>query len=235
MYVNHLGRGCVILVADDNTDGHEWRSRLPRLLSDVPNLSEFSRRSGVNRRMLDRYKDGMEPSLTAAVRIMKALELPLDMLVHDTSVQDRLADAAVDDESIRVPLLDVVASAGHGIANHSEEVIRWLPFPRAVLRKQGVRPENVHFMTSRGDSMMPTIADGAIVLVDTAHARVRDDGIYALVMFDDAMIKRLQRGFDGSLTLISDNSDKYPPQTLTPIEAENLRVAGKVFWSGSGV
>lgn len=184
--------------------------------------------------MLDRYRAGTEPSLDAAARIARALNLPLDALVYDTDVSFSRTDALDSTEAIAIPLLNVVGSAGHGIENgHVEELAR-LSFDAAQLRSLGVRPEAAHFIIARGDSMEPTIQDGATVLIDTFRTRVRDDGIYAIVLDGDVRLKRVQKKATGAIELISDNP-RYMSETLSGDEVDRLMVAGKVFWSGGGV
>lgn len=212
------------------------RTRLSDLLSRVPNMAEFSRVSGVHRRMLDRYKAGAEPSLDNAARIAAALNVPLDALIHDIDVDipRPKIDADVAADAVLIPVIDVVASAGPGIENGEASEIDRLPFSRELLRQLGVRVESAQFIQHKGDSMAPTLADGGICLVDTSKSRPRGDGIYALVVGNELLIKRLAIGAKG-LTLISDNAEKYPPETLTGDELGRVKVMGKVFWTGGQV
>lgn len=82
--------------------------------------------------------------------------------------------------------------------------------------------------------MEPSIRDGAIVLVDASKRKSREDGIYAVVIGDDVKIKRLQFGVS-NLTLISDNSEKYPREIIGAADSELVKIVGKVFWTGSGL
>lgn len=208
-------------------------SRIPQLLAAVENLSEFSRISGVSRRMLDRYKRGMAPSLPAAVKIARTLNLPLDALVSDASVSIGYSlDSPFGEDVVRIPVLSVFASAGPGRANADELVVDELPFSRTLLRKLGVPIEHAHFIKSRGDSMLPTIPDDAFCLVDTAQTRLRDDQIFAFAQSEDVRVKRVRIGFDGSVTLASDSQQKelYPDERLAGVDVERLNVAGRVFW-----
>jgi len=219
---------------EDDTDDAVTRARLAELLGGVSNLAEFSRISGVSRRMLDRYKLGTEPSLSAAARIAKALNVQLDALVGDQNVSNRVTlDELVPLEGVMVPLLSVVASAGNGYGNHDVEIVDRLPFSRALLRDLGVKVENASFIRVSGDSMAPTINDGDVLLVDARYKSVRDDGIYVLVVSGDVRLKRVQRGIN-SITLISDN-EKYAPEVLSAADADQLQVAGKVRWKGSEI
>jgi SOS-response transcriptional repressor LexA len=211
----------------NNDDGRE-HVQLKKLLAEVPNMSELARISGINRRSLDRYRDGMEPSLTAAAKIARALNRPIDDLVYGGSTY--LLGAQAPDDVAMIPFLSIQGSAGPGLVNNGIEVIDSIPFSRKLLRRHGVAPENTHAITARGDSMLPTISDGQILLIDTSVRRVRQDAIYALSIDDDIRIKRIQRGMGGTLTLKSDNAN-YEPELLSPADAEKLRVEGRVFWT----
>lgn len=115
--------------------------------------------------------------------------------------------------------------------NHDEHIVSHLPFSPALLRELGVRYENCHFIRARGDSMVPTIRDGSIVLVDIARRKDRQDGIYALMFGDDVRIKRLAFGALGKLTLMSDNP-AYPDEVLSGAELDQLKIVGKAVWAG---
>lgn len=130
-----------------------------------------------------------------------------------------------------VPLLDVVASAGPGFENIRPYAIDALPFPKSWLQRLGVPERYARFIDCRGDSMEPTILDGAIVLVDTRFQQTRGDGIYVLLDGPNVRIKRIAVGWEGALQLLSDN-ERYEPEQLAPPDAEALRVAGKVVWAG---
>jgi len=133
-----------------------------------------------------------------------------------------------------IPLLDVVAAAGPGVENPLPFEIARLPFPRTWLDRLGVPDSAARFIDSRGDSMEPTIPDGAVCLVDTRVEHARKDGIYVLVDGPNVRIKRIAIGWQNSIVLISDN-ERYASETLSPPDAEALRVAGKVVWAGGEI
>ena len=62
-----------------------------------------------------------------------------------------------------------------------------------------------------GDSMMPTILDQDLVIIDTAQTTPRQqDRIWALSYGGLGMIKRLRQLPDGTLQINSDNKDVTP-------------------------
>ena len=82
--------------------------------------------------------------------------------------------------------------------------------------------------------MEPQIGNGDLLLVDTTDQTIRNFGIYVIEVRAERLVKRVQRMFDGTLILISDNSH-YQPETISPDKAAELRVVGRVIWRGSSL
>lgn len=133
-----------------------------------------------------------------------------------------------------VPQHDIEVSAGHGRTEQRESEIGKLAFRRDWLRQKGLLAKDLVVVRITGDSMSPTIRDGALVLVDTRVEHVKEDGIYVLVVDDRIMAKRMQRDFKGGVFIRSDNP-AYREQHLTAEEASGLYVIGRVIWAGGEV
>ena len=69
------------------------------------------------------------------------------------------------------------------------------------------------------------------MLVDTTDKTFRNFGVYVIEMRDERLVKRVQRKFDGSLILISDNP-VYQPEFIEAELAKQVRVIGRVVWRG---
>jgi phage repressor protein C with HTH and peptisase S24 domain len=201
-------------------------------------------RMGIPGSTLDRYLRGEnEPQASKLAKIAEVSGLSVDWLVNGGPISS-ISEAsgpvvaengdADDPDLVMIPRMSAVAMAGNGWHNHEVEVIERLPFSRELLRRLGVRREFAHFIQHTGDSMYPTLQDGGVSLVDTSRQRARDGKIFALMIGDDLVIKRLQVTPRG-LTLISDNGDRYPPVELSGDELERVRIMGQVFWSGGVV
>jgi transcriptional regulator with XRE-family HTH domain len=97
-------------------------------------------------------------------------------------------------------------------------------FMRQTLGRQGPG-----FMTVQvaGDSMEPTLADGDVIIVDTAQNRIDVSGIYVVELQGNLLVKRVQLRIDGSLVLKSDNP-AYEPETIQAGAAHTLRVLGRM-------
>ena len=145
------------------------------------------------------------------------------------------AGARGDDSAegmIKVPRLDVGASAGHGAINDGEVAVSHIAFDPKWLRqlcKGGTN--NLSFIRVQGDSMSPTLADGDDILVDGADGADRlRDGLYVLRRDDTLMVKRLAiNPFAARATITSDNP-AYPE--WKDIDLSTLAIIGRVVWAG---
>lgn len=215
-----------------------FKERFIVLLSRFSTMRAAAEIAGVSAEQLAKWREGKAKApLRPIANLCEASSTSLDWLVFGrtapaaAAVQTR-QDAAEERAGVTmIPLLDVIASAGSGVENARPYEISRLPFPTSWLRRLGVPEKYARFLDSRGDSMEPTIAEGAIVLADTRFQQANVNGIYVLVDGNNVRIKRIAVGFQNSIVLISDN-ERYASETLAPPDAEALRVVGKVVWAG---
>lgn len=104
-------------------------------------------------------------------------------------------------------------------------------FPRLLLRRLGVPVGELEFLRTEGDAMSPTIADGALVLIDRSRRQIDADAIYVVSLDDGPLIRRVRRNVDGAISLILDNRMRYDPERLDRVDAGRLRVHGRVCWT----
>jgi phage repressor protein C with HTH and peptisase S24 domain len=222
------------VLADDEREG--LTARLQQAVRDAGGTRAVALLSGVPERSLTRYLAGAsEPSALTLAKVARAINVGLDWLVTGSGpARSDDAEGAADGDTVLLPLMNVMAEAGNGIENHDVAVLDHLPFSRQMLRGLGVSIEHAHVIQHTGDSMAPTLADGGICVIDTSKTRPRGGGIFALIVGNELLIKRLALSPRG-LTVISDNADKYPAETLTDDELGRVRVIGKVFWTGGEV
>jgi len=136
------------------------------------------------------------------------------------------------DGFILVPRYDVAASMGNGAVIHSEQVVDHLAFRAEWVRTElGTSPRNLILISAIGDSMEPSLRAGDLLLIDRSVESVKQDSIYAIAHDGELRIKRIQRLFDGSLVIKSDNPN-YRTEELSPAQAEQMRIVGRVVWSG---
>lgn len=139
---------------------------------------------------------------------------------------------AETDEDILIDVVDVRLSAGAGsIVPEFVPTKRKLAFSQTWLRKRRLKASDLRVMSVHGDSMLPTLADGDTVLVNTADKQIVDGRIYAFALPGGAKIKRLRRSSDGGMIVMSDNPDKrmYPDEVIPPELAERTVFIGRAI------
>jgi phage repressor protein C with HTH and peptisase S24 domain len=139
------------------------------------------------------------------------------------------------DPLVKVPRLDVGASAGFGADAGAEARVGQIAFDPQWLRQLcPAGPDRLSFIRVRGDSMLPTLADGDEILVchPAGGERLRD-GIHVLRQDEAVMVKRLAiNPATGRVTISSDNP-AYP--SWPDCELASLDVIGRVVWAGRKV
>lgn len=140
--------------------------------------------------------------------------------------EDTSGDLFVD-----VPEYDVAVSAGGGALIADEAVRRMWRLPRAFMESIGLDPARLAFCEVVGDSMMPTLWPGDLILLDLRARNPAVPAIYALWDSDATVVKRVERVVGAKaprLRLISDNA------AFTPYEvpAADVNVIGRVAWFG---
>lgn len=142
---------------------------------------------------------------------------------------------SVDSKYVELDFYEVEVSAGGGALVQREEQSDGIAFSRSFIDKEiGVNASNIFLMPVRGDSMIPTLKNQALIMVN----RIEDfagDGIYVFRFDGQLMVKRLQFTKTG-LSVVSDNTT-YEPWELTRNEmaAVDFEIIGEVVWSGQRV
>lgn len=132
-----------------------------------------------------------------------------------------------------VPVYDVQASAGFGSLVDYEEQTHSLAFPPDYLKRLTAgSAKDLVIISTKGDSMEPTLLDDDIVLVDMSKTHMGYEGMFVLRHNDTLLVKRAgMAAQDGFVNLISDNK-AYPPILA---QLKDLTVVGKVLWYGRKV
>lgn len=133
---------------------------------------------------------------------------------------------------ITLDVYEQQVSAGTGELVVSEEKSNDIVFSEAFISNElGVNPANIFLMPVKGDSMYPTLRNGALVMVNKVE-QFTGDSIYVFRYDGQLMVKRLQFSKDG-LTVVSDN-DTYKEWNLTKseISSNDFEIIGEVVWSG---
>jgi SOS-response transcriptional repressor LexA len=102
-----------------------------------------------------------------------------------------LARAA--DDYVLIPQYQVRASAGPGSLPDTEAPTARIAFQAGFVRDLAQSPpEALAILSGEGDSMLPTLAHGDQILIDTQDQSAARDGIYVLRVDDALLVKRLE-------------------------------------------
>ena len=106
-------------------------------------------------------------------------------------------DAAAD--SVRhVTVVELASAAGHGAVVDSEQVTGRVAFRRSWLTRHGITAAQCSVIRVVGESMEPTLPDGASILVDRNRRRRRVDHIFVVRTEDGLIVKRLGKTTAGA-------------------------------------
>lgn len=144
---------------------------------------------------------------------------------------------------------NVEAAAGGGAYITNEETTGRMAFRREWIDREGLKAQALRVIRARGDSMEPTIQDGAPILVEafayeddhgnvrylyssnTPREVVKRDGVYVVRLDDKLLVKRLQLDMLGGLYVMSDNQ-AYKTLHIPAKHLEEIAVIGRVVWTG---
>lgn len=153
----------------------------------------------------------------------------------------RLAEQSLpqptEEEFAFVPQLDLAAACGEGRFQDHVVVKGGLAFKRSSLRDFGVPEDAARIIYAAGGSMLPTIQDGRVVLINTADKTPLDGKVYLICMPDGGLVlKRLIRDYHPAVggqawIMRSDNPDKiaHPDKVLPP--DDRTMIAGRAVWN----
>lgn len=206
-----------------------FRDRLKSVMGTTA-ARGFARNSGLSEGAIRSYLSGdTYPTLDRLEQIALAAGVSAVWLAF--GIEERPKLVVEDDKYVYVPLYDARCSAGSGAWNEGAKVWTQLAFTRYSLQRKGLTPENLSAIQVSGDSMEPLLDDGDTVLIDHQRNSLEGEGIYVIHLDDHLYAKRLQRQFDGSLSIISQNKD-YQTMTVPKERLDELQIIGRVVWAG---
>lgn len=137
----------------------------------------------------------------------------------------------IGENTIRIEILDVEASAGNGaFLTRSEQGLLAQEFDLDFFRRQFERTDakNLKIIAVKGDSMAPTLESGDLLYVDVSENYFSADGLYVFTFDDHTFIKRLQkRGRE--MWAISDNKEEYKEWEIK--QNDPVYIHGRVVFS----
>jgi len=169
--------------------------------------------------------------------------LGLEFYIGPRRVEEREEAPFPETDFVLVPLYEAVLAAGAGSHNGDNEPVSELAFHRKWLRALGVQFDKICVARAIGDSMMPMIHPGDMLLLDLTRTTVpirrsvpndaQRAPIYALLDDGGARVKRIARPDRDTMILFSDNQH-HPAELLSGERAAALAptIIGQVRWSG---
>lgn len=131
--------------------------------------------------------------------------------------------------NIRVPIIDVKASAGQGVINYIEGIKGYIEIPTYLLPYNSGVVEIVEVL---GDSMEPTLRNGEAVIIDRNAGEIQSGEIYLINIDGELRLKRLEKKINGSLFVFSDNPSFTPEEiTKDQLDLTSVHIIGKVLVS----
>lgn len=126
-----------------------------------------------------------------------------------------------------------ILSAGDGrFVFEFEEIDKSHAFRADWMREKGLRPDQCKLFQVEGDSMSPYLQDGDIALADTSDVRIKSGDVYALVVGDEWLIKRLYWTAEGLLVCPDNQNPQYRSFTIPENTADSVQIIGKIKWRG---
>lgn len=129
---------------------------------------------------------------------------------------------------IRVPLLDVSASAGKGLINYDDSVTRWVGLPDIFIFPHN--PKHVALLEAKGFSMMPTIDNKDMLLVAENETELISEKVYIIRIAEELRVKRLVKLSNSNIVIWSEN-ESYGREELTPQQWDErgIQIMAKVI------
>ena len=229
-----------------SADQATFVSRLHAILRHWPSADRLARAAGVSPSAFRKWLRGeAEPSRERLVALAEAAEVAVGWLAGGEGPEPRLQsvgkiprareaagpfDAGLEREAfILVPKRPESAAAGPESPTPPPDT-GYIALRRDWVRSVfGIDPDRLLLEVAAGESMLPGIQDGDILLVDATEHRFRSFGVYVLEIAGERLVKRVQPRLDGGLTLISDNR-AYEVEHIQPSQAGDVHVIGRVLW-----
>lgn len=137
-----------------------------------------------------------------------------------------------DSALLMVPVYDALTFDAESDAGRGDCFVAELDFPRSYLHTlTRAHHRDLAIIVVKGDSMVPTLVEDDVVMLDRTKRDPSYDGLFALRDGGAAIfVKRIGRASRaGRVSLISDNRTMYPT-VERPVD--ELDILGRVIWKG---
>lgn len=168
---------------------------------------------------MDSLHDGDEALRAALGPAITTPQRPVVVVESDEDIQH---------EVFAIPRYRVKASAGSGEPVFEIDTEGTPNYCRSGWAlKNGFKPDSLFSIVAAGDSMEPTIPDGASLIVHRT-SEIANGKVHVICRGTQCYVKRLFAQMDGSVLVRSDNQDIYKDLTVSPDDTDALHVVGLV-------
>ena len=130
-----------------------------------------------------------------------------------------------EEESVRLPYMNVEASAGKGVMVSDEYVRSFMKISAGALAGQLPNAKTSAIVAVNGDSMEPTLKNRDYIVVDTEQKVLEDGRMFVIIIGENWFVKRLfLNPIDKTITIKSDN----PMHPSWSAKEEDIIICGKV-------
>lgn len=184
----------------------------------------------------DPYEDPSKmprPALQVDARMLEEMHSTIERMAEVTlGTSSRFSQPVA--EAPRAPTVRyyaVPASAGAGYSAIHEAPAQELDIDEFCDLAFNTSAKYITMHHVRGDSMLPTLPNGAVAVIDRRVRGEPDDGVVYLVSFDgDVLLKRIDYQEDGSIHLRSDNDlPEYVPIRVPSDRKSELKIFGRLI------
>lgn len=222
-----------------NSSVESFGKRIDIIIESLGGPGKAAEKIGTNYTTLKRWRmNEAEPSLSTLIRIAETANVSLDWLMKGLETESpsnmpltAREQAGLEDDYVYIPAYDLEVSAGHGSECFTDaQPYKHLAFRQRWVTARGLQADALAALFTRGDSMTPTIPDGAAVIIDQSRSQALDGKVYVIRIDDRHYVKRTQWLIGGGLRLISDNK-LYDPLDITKADmaANNVQICGQVI------
>ncbi len=222
------------------------------LVRGLQTQTAFAGKLKITKQEISRLENGkvVNPSPELLLNICNSADPPLDMkwlltgegkqlgydfglgFVRETG--EGLRSSRVDpSDYIYMPVYDVKGPAGGGPAIESEQITDHIAFKKTFIKNTlGLDEKDLVLISAAGESMVPAIHDGDLLLLDMRDNFFSVDGIYCIrhARESSLMVKRVQRVHNG--TMIKSDNPAYDSYTILKGEMIDMEIIGRVVWAG---
>ena len=169
------------------------------------------------------------PSPLGAVPLRDQFADLSDKLTETKAALEALApinDDTAPPDARPIAIMEVESAAGAGAEVLSEDIKGYAWFRSSWLAAHALDPKQCVIIRVAGESMEPTLMDGASILVDRNRTRRRAGHIYVIRTDDGLVAKRLVRD-EASTWFLNSDYPKWPPIPWS----NDMEIIGQILWT----